>query len=240
MTAKQNIQKKYVLNASSREIKGRGLISKLIGEKRIPAIIYGKGFENKPISLKTAEFEKIVKEAKTSSIIDLVIDEKDHLDVLCNGLQTDFMGRTIHADFYKVNSKEELEVEVFLNFVGEPPAKKAGLTIMFQLHEVKIKCLPKDLISEIEVDISKLEKVNDIIKVSDLNIPETIKMLEGADQIVVAVHEAEELDTKVDNNDDKLEAAKVAEAETKEDAATGDTKDVKEAETKEDKKEEKK
>lgn len=216
MTVKDTTKKSYELNAASREIKGRGLIKKILGEKRIPAVIYGKGFENKTISMKVVDFEKVVTQAKRSSIIDLIVDEKEHYDVLCIAMQSDYTGRVIHADFYKVNAKEELEAEVRLNFIGEAPAKKAGLTLMFQLDEVKVKCLPKDLISEITVDLSKLEKVNDIIKVSDLVLPANIKMLEGASEIIVVVHESEELDVKVDNTDEKLTAAQEAEAKEKE------------------------
>jgi len=240
MTVKDTTKKSYELNAASREIKGRGLVKELFGQKRIPAVIYGKGFENKTISLKVVDFEKVVTQAKRSSIIDIIIDEKEHIDVLCVDMQCDFMGRTIHADFYKVNAKEELEAEVHLSFIGESPAKKAGLTIMFQLDEVKIKCLPKDLISEIVVDISKLEKVDDVIKVSDLNIPKNIKMLEGADEIVVIVHESEELDTKVDNTDEKLTAAQEAEAKEKEAKLANAEKDSDKESNKEVKKEPKK
>lgn len=227
MTAKANTQKSYELNANSREIKGRGLIKSLFQEKRIPAVIYGKNFQNITVSLKLAEFEKVVREARTSSIIDLIIDGKEHLNVLCHEIQSDYKGRIIHADFYKVNAEEELEAEVHINFIGESPAKKTGLSVMLQMDEIKIKCLPKYLLSEIEIDISKLEKVGDIIKVSDIPLDKNIKLLENLEDIVVIVKEAEELNVEVDNTDEKLEAAKEAEAKEAE---------AKEAETKEESK----
>ncbi|HOC96341.1 MAG TPA: 50S ribosomal protein L25 [bacterium] len=222
MTARTNTKKSYELHADSREIKGRGLIKSLLQDKKIPAIVYGKNFENKAVSLKLADFEKVVKEARTSSIIDLIIDEKEHLDVLCHDIQTDYKGRIIHADFYKINAQEEVEADVHINFVGEPPAKKAGLTIMFQMDDIKVKCLPKYLLSEIDVDISKLEKPGDLIKISDIPFNKNIKVLENPEDIVIMVHEAEELNVEVNNIDQNLEAAK--EAETKEKGEEAETK----------------
>lgn len=219
MTAKANTQKSYELNASSREIKGRGLIKSLFQEKKIPAVIYGKNFGNITISLKLSEFEKVVREARTSSVIDLIIDGKEHFDVLCHEIQSDYKGRIIHADFYKINAQEELEAEVHINFIGESPAKKAGLSLMLQMDTIKIKCLPKYLLSDIEIDISTLEKVGDSIKVSNIPLDKNVKILENAEDIIAIVKEAEELNVEVDNTDDKLEAAKeaeVKEAETKE------------------------
>ena len=211
MTGKANTHKSYVLNANSRDTKDRKNVKVIRDDKKIPGVIYGKDFENKLITLKITDFEKVIKEAKTSSIIDLIIDEKDHINVLCCDIQSDYRGRIIHADFYKFNEKEELEAEVQLKFIGESPAIKLGLNIMFQIDSVKVKCLPKDLISEIEIDISKLEKVDDSIKVSDISVPANIKIMEHADNIVAMVHEIKELDTKVDNTDDNLSAAKEAE-----------------------------
>lgn len=218
MTAKANTQKSYELNVSSREIQGRGFIKSLFQEKRIPAVVYGKNFPNRTISLKLSDFENVVREARTSSVIDLIIDGKEHLDVICHDIQSDYKGRIIHADFYKINAQEELEADVHINFIGESPAKKAGLSIMLQMDTIKIKCLPKYLLSEIEIDLSKLEKVGDMIKVSDIPLDKNIKILENAEDIVVIVKEAEELDVKVDNTDETLDAAKedeVKEAEAK-------------------------
>lgn len=225
MTAKANTQKSYELNVNSREIKGRGFIKSLFQEKMIPAVIYGKNFENKNISLKLSEFEKVVKEARTSSVIDLIIDGKEHIDVLCHDIQTDYKGSIIHTDFYKINAQEELEAGVHINFVGEAPAKKAGLSLMFQMDDIKIKCLPKYLLSEIEVDISKLEKVGDSIKVSDIPLDKNIKLLENPDDIVAIVKEAEELNIEVDNTDEKLEAAKEAETQEAEKPEETETKE---------------
>ncbi len=216
MTAKANTKKSYELNASSREVKGRGLIKALFQDKRIPAVVYGKNFDNRTISVKLSEFEKVIKEARTSSIIDLIIDGKEHLDVLCHDIQIDYKGRIIHADFYKINAQEEVEADVHINFIGDSPAKKAGLTIMFQMDDIKVKCLPKYLLSEIDVDISKLEKSGDVIKVSDIPFDKNIKILENPEDILVIVHEAEELNVEVNNIDENLEAAKEAESKAKE------------------------
>lgn len=226
-------QKSYVLNVNSREISNRKAISNLKEKNNIPAVIYGNNFKNINISVNLALFEKIVKDAKSSSIIDLVVDDKDHFDVLCQSVQTDYTGKIIHADFYKVNKDQELETEIQLDFIGEAPAKKLGFTVLLQLDSIGVKCLPKDLISSVQVDLSNLTKVDDSIKISDLILPKGIKVLENPNETVAVVHESKELDVKVDNTDDKLAAAQAEEAKKKEEkAGEKDVKDIKTKDTK--------
>ena len=58
MTARTNTKKVMNYMLIQREIKGRGLIKSLLQDKKIPAIVYGKNFENKAVSLKLADFRE--------------------------------------------------------------------------------------------------------------------------------------------------------------------------------------
>ncbi|MEZ7821124.1 MAG: 50S ribosomal protein L25, partial [Patescibacteria group bacterium] len=151
MSAKNETQKSFSLAGQSRE-SSRVANEALKKENKIPAVIYGKDFANVNISIKLTEFEKVYREAKKSSFIDLVINEKETYKVLCNSIQIDYTGKIIHADFYKVNEKEEITAEISLNFIGEAPAKKFGFNILLQTTAIKVKCLPKNLVSSLDVD----------------------------------------------------------------------------------------
>lgn len=214
MSAKNETQKSFSLACQSRE-SSRVANEALKSENKIPAVIYGKDFSNLNISVKVSDFEKVYKEAKKSSFIDLTIDGKDSYKVLCNSIQTDYTGKIIHADFYKVNEKEEITAEVSLNFIGEAPAKKFGLNVLLQTTSIKVKCLPKNLVSSVDVDTSKLEAAEQNIKISDLVIPEGLNVLNGANEIVAIVKQAVEIDTKVDNTDNNMAAQQAAEAAAK-------------------------
>jgi large subunit ribosomal protein L25 len=55
------------------------------------------------------------------------------------------------------------------------------------LNEVEVKCLPKDLIHSIDVDVSGLEELNSSIHIKDLNIPSSIHVLTDMDRTVVTI-----------------------------------------------------
>ena len=225
MPVKNETQKSFSLAGQSRE-SSRVANEMLKKENKIPAVIYGKDFPNINISIRSSEFEKVYKEAKRSSFIDLIINEKEHYNVLCHGTQTDYTGKIIHADFYKINEKEEITVDISLNFIGEAPAKKIGLNVLFQTTFIKVKCLPKNLVSSIDVDISKLEVAEQNIKISDLVLPKNLVVLNHSDEIVAIVKLAAEMDVKIDNTDNNIAAQQAAEAAAKEAAAEEASKDA--------------
>jgi len=238
MSVKNETQKSFSLAGQSRE-SSRMANEALKKENKIPAVIYGKDFTNVNISVKSSDFEKVYKFAKKSSFIDLIINEKETYKVLCYAIQNDYTGKLVHVDFYKVNENEEVTADVSLNFIGEAPAKKAGFNVLLQTTFVKVKCLPKNLVSSIEVDISKLEAAEQNIKISDLVLPKDLTVLNHGDEIVAIVKLAVEMDVKVDNTDNNIatqQAAEAAEKAAAAEAAKDTTKDSAPKGNKEDKK----
>jgi len=61
---------------------------------------------------------------------------------------------------------------VELRFVGEAPViKEQGGTLMRNLESVEVKCLPKDLVSHIDVDLTVLKTFDDVVKIKNLIVP---------------------------------------------------------------------
>ena len=50
-------------------------------------------------------------------------------------------------------------------------------------------CLPTDLVSEIEVDISGIKEYGDNIKIGDLALPEGMEFITSPDEIIAVVNE---------------------------------------------------
>ena len=71
-----------------------------------------------------------------------------------------------------------MQAPVVLHFVGEAPAVKAmGGTLVQTLSAVTVECLPKDLVSFIEVNLSNLKTFEDLVKVKDLVLSEGLKVV---------------------------------------------------------------
>lgn len=160
------------LSARTREAKGEKVRTKSI----LPAVVYGMGDKATSVTLSQEEFVKLYDQAGEASLIDLSLDDKDEGKVLIHDIQYDpVTDHIIHVDLRRIDMNKSMTAKVELRFVGESPViKEQGGTLMHNISEVEVECLPKDLISHIEVDISVLKTFDDAIKVKDLPVPSTV------------------------------------------------------------------
>ncbi len=192
------------LKAKKRTLRGRK-VKQLRRQGILPANIYGRGITSQAIELPQQEFLRIFKESGETEVIELMLEgEKEARPVLVRHLQLHPVTEEIlHVDFLQVNLKEEITAAVPLVFVGQSPAVKEGRGILLELmDELEVRALPTQIPSEIKVDISQLQEVNDFLTVADLPLPDG----------VTAEKEAEELICKI-------EAQKTAAEEEEEEAA---------------------
>ena len=164
--------------------------------ERLLAVVYGPEVkENKLISLHPVEFGKLYEAAGESSIINLSIEgETKPREVLIKAVDyTPVRDIVRHVDFYQIKAGQKLEVEVELNYVGESSAvKDLGGILVTNMDHLKIRCLAKDMISELNVPLDALKALNDRIAVKDLAIPAGIEVLSNLDDVVAIVAVPEE------------------------------------------------
>ena len=158
-------------------------------ENQIPAVYYGAGKKNVHLTLDYQAFRKAFKEAGENTIIDLKLDDGKTLKVLVQDVQYNPVNSQYeHIDFINVNMNKEVEAKIPLKFIGEAPAvKNLGGIVTTQRDEVAIRCLPGDLIKEVEVAIDDLVDFNAAIFIKDLNFPESITVLDDPELMVVNV-----------------------------------------------------
>ncbi|MFB6225990.1 MAG: 50S ribosomal protein L25 [Candidatus Paceibacteria bacterium] len=161
-------------------------------QDRIPAVVYGPDIDSTSISVDNLEFRKLIKEAGISNLVDLNIEDEDEsLKVLVQDLQYDpVKNNVIHADFKQIPMDKELTTEIPVEFTGTAPAVKAhGGVFLSEMEELKVTCLPENLVDHIEVDISQLEEIDDSIFVRDIEAPEGVTLEDDKDQLVAKVAE---------------------------------------------------
>ena len=153
-------------------------------------VVYGHNKDNVSIVFNYADFEKVYNEAGTSTVIKLVIDGEEK-DVIIKDIQIDpRKDRYHHIDFYEITKGETMETVVPLKFIGEAPAEKLGMVLNTAKTEVEIEAMPKDLPSEVEVDLSVLVDGDSVIRLKDLNLPAGVKLVGDEEEVVVSVVEA--------------------------------------------------
>lgn len=239
----------YKLSVVKRKEKGEKMRTKSV----IPAVVYGAGSENSSLSLNYSEFIKLYDEAGESSLIDLVIDGKETGKVLIHEVQHDPVSdRIIHADLRRIDMNKPVEATVELNFIGESPVvKELGGMVVNVIEEVDVKCLPNDLVSKINIDLSVLKTFTDVIKVKNIQLPNGVEIIFPSAEDVVAKAQAAlteeeiaamESGAKTDLSQIEVAGKKKEEAGEAEagDAAQGKDGAVKQEPKKDEKKEEKK
>lgn len=164
----------YTLAATTRTIKGE----KVRQTGSVPAVVYGAAQPAASLSLSPAEFLKLYKQAGDSSLIDLKVDGKDVGKVLVQEVQVDpVRDHIIHVDLRRIDMNKAMTAPVTLKFVGEAPVIKAqGGTMVMTVQTVEVKCLPKDLVSHIDVDLSGLVTFDVLIKIKDIKLPAGIQI----------------------------------------------------------------
>jgi large subunit ribosomal protein L25 len=83
---------------------------------------------------------------------------------------------------------EKITLSIRVRFDGVSPAAALNEGVLtYGNDSVEIECLPGDLIDSLVVDLTRLVKVGDVVHVSDLKVPETVKILSNPDDLVVRV-----------------------------------------------------
>ncbi|AKO90734.1 50S ribosomal protein L25/general stress protein Ctc [Priestia filamentosa] len=155
------------LQAQVREDLKRSATRKLREDGSVPAVVYGYNQNSKSIFLDSVDFIKTMREVGRNGVLTLVV-EKDKFPVMLHDVQVDpLKDQVVHADFYVVNMKEEVDAEVTVSLVGEPAGVKDGGVLSQALNEISVRALPNDVPSVIEVDVSQLS-INDSITISDI------------------------------------------------------------------------
>ena len=175
------------LQVKNRNILGRKVRKKAFSEL-IPGIIYGAKIKSIPIFFNAKEFEKVFKEARESSLIQLEVGGKDKFLALIHDVcKHPLKDTVIHVDFYVPNPKKKVKSLVPLVLIGQAPAVKKGGILVKHIQEIIVRALPADVPHEIAVDVSKLENIGDEILVKDLAIPKGVELVREANDIVVSV-----------------------------------------------------
>lgn len=177
------------LSVTSRETFGKS-VKNLRNKGSVPAVVYGHGLKTIPLTVERIAFDKVYKQVGESSLVDLVVDGGKSIKVIVQEVQSHpTTGVAQHVDFHQVRMDEKLEVDIPLKFVGEAPAvKELGGILVKAVNEIKVECLPKDLVHEIEIDITGLAEFNHSLHVKDIKLSAGLKVLSPShDEVVVTV-----------------------------------------------------
>ncbi len=177
------------LTAKGRQGQGKGDNRKLRQTGYIPAVIYGHGEQTRSVAVNAHELELLFARVHVeNTVIDLNVEgEKKPIRALVREVQTHpARGSIVHVDFYQVHAGETVHIQIPLNFMGTPVGVRNGGILQHTMDELDVEVSADNIPSSIDVDVSELD-IGDSVHVSDLKIPEGIKVLDTDDRSVCSV-----------------------------------------------------
>jgi len=200
------------LNVELRTEKGKNACNRLRNDGFIPAVMYSHGIAEE-IKLSLKDFKEIFSGKIIESVLlNLNIDKKNENithQVFIKDYQVDPISRSIlHLDFYKVTEGEMIHTVIPVKIIGTSVGVKMGGILEVVERELEVECLPKDLVENIEVDISDLD-IGGTIHIGDITASSSIKFLQEKERIIVTVispHKiAEEEEVTAEADEEEIE-----------------------------------
>jgi large subunit ribosomal protein L25 len=198
-----------------REQKGSREVVALRAQGLVPGVLYGSGLgKSKPalVQVNALDLNKLLAEIEESSLVNVVFGKKTYPTLVKDVQKNPLKAEILSVDFFAPDLNEEIETPVALEFEGVSQSEKEG-NILVKIHqEIEVKALPQDLPEHILVDLSKLGKLDDVIRVSDLELPKGVKSILEADELI-AITESPQTEEEPEMTKEELDALEKAQTD---------------------------
>jgi len=180
------------IHATKRDQSGKGHARTLRRADKIPAVVYGHGYDPVSITVDGTRLNKMFKPGREADaeyqLFNLKIEGvRTATKVMIKEIQRHPLQQHIeHIDFFAVKMDEPVVAPVHIRLHGKPEGVKLGGVLRHILREIEVKSLPADVPSHIDIDIEHLQ-IGDSIHVSDLQVPENVQILTDASAAVANV-----------------------------------------------------
>ena len=203
-----------VLTGKIREANGKSAARKLRTDECIPAVVYGVN-DNVNLSVNPKEVKKLIDTKGRNVLIELKVegDSSENRNVVLKEFQTHpLKPGWLHIDFLEIDVSKKIKVKVPIELIGISPGEKQGGHVNHIIRALEIESLPKDIPEKVEVQMGGVE-LNEMIRISDLTLDESLTILNDLNDVIVNVH-LEKI---------KEETVEVEEGEEGEEASPGET-----------------
>ena len=156
---------------------------------KIPAVLYGAGHDPVAVEVEPKQISRILySETGHNTIFDVEVAGQAAAKAMIVDWQREpIKDNLIHIDLKRIALDKVLRVKVRVKLLGIPVGVKTSGGILDQvMREVEIECLPANIPSHIDMDVSGLG-MHGVLRVSDLPHSDQIKFLNAADATVAHV-----------------------------------------------------
>jgi large subunit ribosomal protein L25 len=183
--------KQLKLDVQKRPETGKGVNRRLRAEGMVPAVFYdGKG-ENISLQVKQMPLLKAYGKVGSTQVFQLNIEgdggTEERPTIIWRLQHHPFKNQLLHVDFYGVDLKKKLQLEIPVDVQGEPKGVREDNGILTQFRDViSVLCLPMEAPESISVDVSDLA-IGDTIHIEDIELPDNVEAVYDENYTIVTV-----------------------------------------------------
>jgi large subunit ribosomal protein L25 len=182
------MSQRSTLQVAPRKRSGTGALKRLRREGLVPAVVYGKKFDNINLKVNAKEIRDLLAHSTSENIlVDLHIEGAgNQLALIQDVTHNALSGNIVHIDFHAIKEDEKIHARVPVRLTGESAGVKLGGLLEHQIHSLEISCLPKDLPEAIIYDVSHLN-TGDFVHIRELAFPDGVQPKLSGDVIVIHI-----------------------------------------------------
>ncbi len=173
----------------------------------VPGVVYGKAIESSPIKVNYKDFVKTYQQYGMSMTFELTLDGTKH-QVYFKEVQVDPIrpNRVVHFDVQKISAQDTITAEIPVEIEGREKIEGKGLIVEVIYDTIETDFPAGSGISNFTLNVEALEG-NDVLRISDLDLPEGFKPLHDEEEIIVSISypQEEEEPEETTDEDEELE-----------------------------------
>jgi len=186
------MKQRIELNMEARE-SGKHNSRALRNSNKVPGVVYG-AIENVNVVVDIRDVVKYNTRAYENALFNVKspIAGANGKVVLIKSVDIHPLNRRpVHVDFFALDLKKMVRVNIEVRLEGKPIGLAEGGLLNVVQRQIEIECLPTEIPDFFTADVSNLG-VGDALHVSDLTIPEGLKVLSRPEETIAVVTVQEE------------------------------------------------
>jgi large subunit ribosomal protein L25 len=173
--------------------RGKNEARRLRASGRVPGVVYGAKKNTLAVSVDPKVISRILSsESGHNTIFDLQVAGEKTKAMIVDWQYEPIRGHILHIDMKRIAMDEKMRVLVPIHLVGEAAGVKQQGGILDQiLREVEVECLPADIPTHIDCDVTELV-FGTVARVKDLPHGGKLKFITDENQAVAHITSVKE------------------------------------------------
>jgi large subunit ribosomal protein L25 len=180
---------KIVVEATSRESRGKNEARRQRVAGNVPAVLYGGKDEAISLTVNAKKLSQILRSATGHNTLFQVAFAGKEQPAIVKDWQVDpVSGNLLHVDLLRIAMDVRMRVKVPVHTFGEPQGVKVqGGVFETVTREVEIECLPVEIPTEFRLDVTNL-MLGQALRASDIQMDTTkMKLVTESERVIAHV-----------------------------------------------------